>query len=83
MRTSTLRAVRPVEPEPARPPVETTSERKGVQLQPIPWGEPDEHLGRILLRHIVEATPPTIVPFNPRIEHRLRSDLRKARASHF
>jgi hypothetical protein len=57
--------------------------RPGVQLQPIPWGKPDPKLARIVLRNIVDTTPPTIVPFNPRIEARIRSDLRKARVDHF
>lgn len=47
-----------------------------VRLSPIAWGTPDRDLARGICRHIVEATPPTVIAFNPRTDARMRRDLR-------
>lgn len=58
-----LRAVPKVERVPRQP----------AKLTPIPWGKRDRELAKGICRHIVEATPPTTVPFllglAPKLRH--------------
>lgn len=46
-----------------------------VVLQPIPWGKRDAELARGICHHIVHATPPTVIPFDPGTDRALRSAL--------
>jgi len=50
--------------------------RKPVALVRIPWGKPDPALARAVCQHIVEATPPTVIPANPITGAKLRRVLR-------
>lgn len=53
-----------------------------LKLRPIPWGERDTDLARGLCQHIAEATPPTVIPFNPLTDARVRRHLRSMRIYH-
>lgn len=46
--------------------------RQPVALTRIPWGKRDAALGRALCQHIVDATPPTCIPFFPGFAPKLR-----------
>ncbi len=56
---------------------------KPLQLTPIPWGKPDPLLGRGLCRHIVDVTPPVLIPFNPRTHAGLHRVLRSLRIFYY
>lgn len=45
---------------------------KGAALQPIPWGQPDRLLGRAVCWNVLDATPPTVIPFDPRKHARMK-----------
>lgn len=47
-----------------------------VQLTPIPWGKPDRDLGRLVCRHVVDVTPPIVIPCNPFTEAKTLRTLR-------
>lgn len=53
-----------------------------VQLTPIPWGKPDRKLARVVLQHIADFTPPTVIPYNPFAEQRVRRVLRSMHIVH-
>lgn len=68
---------------PDRAPSSVESVRKvPVTLTPIPWGKPDRKLGRAVCRHIAEFTPPTVIPYNPLTEQRVRRVLRSMHIVH-
>jgi hypothetical protein len=50
--------------------------RVPVQLRPVPFGQPDPALARGLCQHLADATPPTVIRFNPLTNGRLRRVLR-------
>lgn len=52
------------------------------RLAPIPWGRPDRALGRLVCRHMVDANPPTVIPFNPVTGKRLQALLRTLHIAH-
>lgn len=53
-----------------------------VQLTPIPWGKRDPKLARVVLQHIADFTPPTVIPYNPFTEQRTRRVLRSMHIVH-
>lgn len=53
-----------------------------VVLAPVPWGTRDPALARMVCEHIVEATPPIVIPFNPRSHARVRGWLVTHRIHH-
>lgn len=46
-----------------------------VVLRPIAWGTRDKSLAEGICRHILQATPPTVIPFDPGTDRALRSAL--------
>jgi hypothetical protein len=50
--------------------------RKPVVLTRIPWGKPDAATAAAVCQHIVDATPPTLIPANPVTGAKLRQVLR-------
>ena len=65
---------------PERNPIPEAAPR--LQLQPVRWGVRDEALARVVCRHLVEANPPTLIPFNPLTESRMRRTLRSLGIHH-
>jgi hypothetical protein len=53
-----------------------------VQLSPIAWGTRDPVLARGICRHVLEATPPREIAFDPSKEAHLRRTLRSYGMSH-
>lgn len=68
-------AIRYLNPPPLRMPTEQTPKTSGVQLRPIPWGKRDPDLGRLVCRHMVDANPPIVIPYDPFESPRLRRRL--------
>lgn len=67
------------------PPVKETPvaiQHNPVQLVPVPWGKPDPELARAVCWHLVEATPPTLIPANPCTNAALRAFLRSHHIEH-
>jgi hypothetical protein len=65
-------------PEPARADEVTLQRvpRVPVRLSPIAWGKPDNALARGLCQHVADATPATVIRFNPFTHARMRRALR-------
>lgn len=63
------------------PPVQVMA-RAPLQLRPIPWGTRDRELARGVCRLVLEHTPPTVIPFDPRTHARMRKDLRSLGIHH-
>lgn len=61
---------------PQRNPAPVAMSVAPLQLSPIPWGTPDLPLARSLCQNILDTTPPTVIPFDPRTHNRMRRDLR-------
>jgi hypothetical protein len=59
---------------PPAPEAERIAPRR-LQLKPIPWGQRDRDLGRAVCWHICDATPPTVIPFNPRKHAQMKRHL--------
>lgn len=55
---------------------------KPVTLAPIRWGQRDRALARAVCTHLVEATPPTVIPANPFTHVRMRAWLRTHSITH-
>lgn len=72
----TLRLLRQ-EPKSAEP-----VPHKPVALAPIPWGKPDSALANAVCAHMVEATPPIVIPANPFTTAKVRAFLRSHHVSH-
>jgi hypothetical protein len=70
-----------VPPERSPPPPQRIT-RQPVQLQPIPWGQPDPDLARAVCWHIRDAMPDTVIPFNPVTHRKLRTYLREHGFTH-
>ncbi|ALN84924.1 hypothetical protein LC55x_1634 [Lysobacter capsici] len=47
-----------------------------MRLSPIQWGKRDPALGRGVCHHILEATPPRVIAFNPLNDASVRRELR-------
>lgn len=39
-----------------------------LTLSPIPWGRKDAALSRVVLRHMVDANPPVVIPWRPGLD---------------
>lgn len=76
MATSNVRRLNSHTPPFRNPAAPESVPAKRVQLSPIPWGKRDPELGRALCRHIVDATPPIVIPVNFLTDFRVRSWLR-------
>jgi hypothetical protein len=61
------------------PIVRVPSERVAPQrlvLAPIAWGTRDRKLAKVVCAHVIDATPPMVVPFQPLTHRRTRAFLR-------
>lgn len=53
-----------------------------IELAPIAWGQPDRALAKGVCRHVLDATPATVIPFHPASDARLRRALRSHHIPH-
>lgn len=78
------RAVLKFAPASRTPPVRNPEPMRGerMQLSPIAWGTPNRELARGICQNILEITPPTVIPFDPRTHAGMRKELRSLGINH-
>lgn len=60
----------------ALPESPTTQDLFRMRLSPIQWGKRDPALACGVCHHILEATPPRVIAFNPLTDASVRRELR-------